>query len=117
MLDLLQQLGLQGERREGLTGVWLDGCKVAAIGVGCRRWITQHGLALNVDGELGGFAAVVPCGLNGRLVGRLADWCPDLSVEAVQPLLRDALAQRFDLRWQSPGARDHGVVIADPPQG
>ena len=117
VIDVLAKLGLQGQRVEGLTGVWLDDRKVAAIGVGCRRWITQHGLALNVDGELGGFAAVVPCGLNGKLVGRLADWCPDLSVEVVQPLLCEALARRFDLRWQSPGALDHGVVIADPSQG
>ena len=39
-----QSLDLRGERQAGLTGLWLDGRKVAAIGIGCRRWITQHGL-------------------------------------------------------------------------
>ena len=103
VIDVLQALGLQGERIEGLTGVWLDQRKVAAIGVGCRRWITQHGLALNVTCDLEGFKSVVPCGLKGRSVGRLRDWIPDLEIEIVQSLLRDALAARFDLVWQDSG--------------
>ena len=103
VIDVLQALGLQGERIEGLTGVWLDQRKVAAIGVGCRRWITQHGLALNVTCDLEGFRSVVPCGLKGRSVGRLRDWIPDLEIEIVQSLLRDALAARFDLVWQDSG--------------
>jgi lipoyl(octanoyl) transferase len=110
VLDVLTDLGLHGERQRGLTGVWLEGHKVAAIGVGCRRWITQHGLALNVTGCLAGFAAVVPCGLEGRAVGRLADWLPGLDAARVRPLLRDAVAQRFALRWLArlPPARAGG---------
>ena len=100
VIDVLQALGLRGERINGLTGVWLDQRKVAAIGVGCRRWITQHGLALNVSCDLAGFDAVVPCGLEGRLVGRLCDWIPGLDLEDVQPLLADAMAARFDLIWE-----------------
>lgn len=50
---MLAELGLVGERIEGLTGVWLEGRKLAAIGVGARRWISQHGLALNVNCDLG----------------------------------------------------------------
>jgi lipoyl(octanoyl) transferase len=102
VIDVLELLELRGERIEGLTGVWLDGAKVAAIGVGCRRWITQHGLALNVNCDLDGFEAVVPCGLSGRPVGRLSDWLPGLTVEEVQPLLGQALAARFGLEWLSP---------------
>ena len=74
LIDVLSELGLHGERIAGLTGLWLEGRKVAAIGVGCRRWITQHGFALNVNCELDGFAAITPCGLQGRTVGRLSDW-------------------------------------------
>jgi lipoyl(octanoyl) transferase len=84
----------------GLTGLWLDNRKVAAIGVGCRRWITQHGLALNVDCAMQGFEQVTPCGLTGRAVGRLADWLPGLTLADVQPLLRQALAHRFGLVWE-----------------
>ena len=115
VIDVLQALGLQGERIEGLTGVWLDQRKVAAIGVGCRRWITQHGLALNVTCDLEGFKSVVPCGLKGRSVGRLRDWIPDLEIEIVQSLLRDALAVRFDLVWQDSGREMAGAETAGLP--
>ena len=101
LIDVLAQLGLNGQRLPGLTGLWLDNRKVAAIGVGCRRWITQHGLALNVSCDLAGFDQVTPCGLKGRTVGRLSDWLPGLDPAEVQLLLRDAIAARFDLAWSA----------------
>mmetsp|Transcript_23677 Transcript_23677/g.65670 ORF Transcript_23677/g.65670 Transcript_23677/m.65670 type:complete len:222 (-) Transcript_23677:3060-3725(-) len=64
-----QVSGLQGERIEGLTGVWVDGHKVAAIGVRATRWITYHGLALNVVNDLAPFSDIVPCGISNRPVG------------------------------------------------
>lgn len=106
VIDLLAELGLKGERISGLTGVWLEGRKLAAIGVGARRWISQHGLALNVEMELGGFAAVVPCGLADRPVGRLADWRPDLTAAALQPLMLQAFARRFGLRLRPPSPQE-----------
>ena len=102
VLAVLQGLGLEGERLEGLTGVWLEGRKLAAIGVGARRWISQHGLALNVNGSLEGFGAIVPCGLAGRSVGQLADWLPSLTPEQVAPLLLEAFARRFGLSLRPP---------------
>jgi lipoyl(octanoyl) transferase len=102
VLDVLAALGLAGERWPGRTGVWLEGRKLAAIGVGARRWISIHGLALNVDCALDGFGAIVPCGIADRPVGRLSDWCPDLTVAAVRPLLRQALADRFGLPLRAP---------------
>ena len=98
VLDVLAALGLAGERSSGQTGVWLEGRKVAAIGVGARRWISQHGVALNVDCDLAGFAAIVPCGIADRPVGRLVDWIPGLSCASVRPLLLHAVAVRFGLR-------------------
>jgi lipoyl(octanoyl) transferase len=102
VIDVLAQLGLVGERLEGLTGVWLEDHKLAAIGIGARRWISQHGLALNVNCDLAGFAAIVPCGLADRAVGRLCDWLPGLRCDQVQPLLRDAIAARFGLSLRPP---------------
>jgi lipoyl(octanoyl) transferase len=77
--------------------VWLEGRKLAAIGVGARRWISQHGLALNVDCDLAGFAAVVPCGLRDRPVGRLVEWRPQLNAQQLRQPLLDAFASRFGL--------------------
>jgi lipoyl(octanoyl) transferase len=101
-LEELAELGLAAERQAGLTGVWLEGRKLAAIGVGARRWISQHGLALNVDCPMEGFGAIVPCGLADRPVGRLCDWCPGLTAAAVRPLLRQAFAARFGLVLRPP---------------
>ena len=98
VLDLLEQQGLCAERREGLTGVWLEGKKVAAIGVGCRRWVTQHGLALNVSCDLAGFEAITPCGLQ-LPVGRLDQWRPGLSVEQLQQPLAAGCCKR--LGWSA----------------
>ena len=102
VIDLLAELGLGGERIAGLTGVWLEGAKVAAIGVGARRWISQHGLALNVEVELAGFGAIVPCGIRERPVGRLCDWRPELTAEALRPRLLACFARRFGLRLRPP---------------
>ncbi len=106
VIDLLATRGLPAGRIEGLTGVWLEGRKVAAIGVGARRWISQHGLALNVDCALEGFAAVVPCGIADRPVGRLADWRPELTAAALGPGLLDCFADRFGLRLRPPGPQE-----------
>ncbi|MCP9931353.1 lipoyl(octanoyl) transferase LipB [Cyanobium sp. AMD-g] len=106
VLAVLQALGLEGERLEGLTGVWLEGRKLAAIGVGARRWISQHGLALNVNGSLEGFGAIVPCGLADRPVGRLSDWRPSLTPEQVAPLLLAAFARRFGLTLRPPAPEE-----------
>jgi lipoyl(octanoyl) transferase len=103
VLRVLERLGLPGERWPGRTGVWRQGRKLAAIGIGARRWISQHGLALNVNCQLEGFASIVPCGIADRPVGRLVDWRPELTPAAVRPLLLEAFADHFDLRLQPPG--------------
>jgi len=65
LIELLEGEGLPGERREGLTGVWVQNRKIASIGVGVRHWITMHGFALNVCGDLSPFNQIVPCGIQG----------------------------------------------------
>ena len=106
VIDLLASLDLEGERIAGLTGVWLEGRKVAAIGVGARRWISQHGLALNVDCSLEGFAAVVPCGIADRPVARLADWRPQLTAQALRQPLLQAFAACFALALRPPAPQE-----------
>ena len=65
LIDLLAHYGIAASRRESLTGVWVDQRKIASIGVGVRHWITMHGFALNVCGDLSPFNYIIPCGING----------------------------------------------------
>ncbi len=65
LIRLLDTFGLSAQRRDGLTGVWVEDRKIASIGVGVRRWITMHGFALNVCNDLTPFNEIVPCGLVG----------------------------------------------------
>jgi lipoyl(octanoyl) transferase len=64
LIDLLAEFEIVGARRDGLTGVWVGDRKIASIGVGVRHWITMHGFALNVCGDLSPFARIVPCGIS-----------------------------------------------------
>jgi lipoyl(octanoyl) transferase len=63
LIELLEKFGIQADRRNGLTGVWMEQRKIASIGVGVRHWITMHGFALNVGGDLSPFNHITPCGI------------------------------------------------------
>jgi lipoyl(octanoyl) transferase len=63
LIEFLAGHEIRATRREGLTGVWIEHRKIASIGVGVRHWITMHGFALNVGGDLSPFNSIVPCGL------------------------------------------------------
>jgi lipoyl(octanoyl) transferase len=64
LIELLTEHDIAACRRESLTGVWVGDRKIASIGVGVRHWITMHGFALNVCGDLSPFNHIVPCGIN-----------------------------------------------------
>lgn len=95
LIRVLAVYGLKGERHPGLTGVWLEGIKVAAIGIKVSRWITMHGFALNVCPDLTGFERIVPCGISDKPVGSLAQWIPEINVEQVRGRMAAAFAEVF----------------------
>jgi lipoyl(octanoyl) transferase len=64
LMETLARLGIAATTRPGLTGVWIEDRKIASIGVGVRHWITMHGFALNVCGDLAPFDQIVPCGIS-----------------------------------------------------
>ena len=63
LVATLADVGISATTRAGLTGVWVENRKIASIGVGVRHWITMHGFALNVCGDLSPFDQIVPCGI------------------------------------------------------
>jgi lipoyl(octanoyl) transferase len=72
MIRTCGDFGLRAGRVDTLTGAWIGERKIGAIGVRVARWVTSHGLALNVNTDLGAFQHIVPCGLVGRPVTSLA---------------------------------------------
>jgi lipoyl(octanoyl) transferase len=97
LIQVLAEYGLTGERIPGLTGVWVEGYKVAAIGIKASRWITMHGFALNVNPDLSGFQRIIPCGIVDRPVGSLAQFIPDIEINSVRRAIVGAFAQLFDV--------------------
>ena len=73
VIDLLASYGIEGARREGMPGIYVDGAKIAAIGLRVSRGCTYHGVSLNVDGGLEPFTRIDPCGYPGLAATRLAD--------------------------------------------
>ncbi|MDJ0577062.1 MAG: lipoyl(octanoyl) transferase LipB [Xenococcaceae cyanobacterium MO_234.B1] len=94
---VLSIYGLVGYRIPGLTGVWLEGKKVAAIGIKVRRWITMHGFALNVCPDLTGFQDIVPCGIVDKSVGSLSEFLPDITIDQVRKDVALAFAEVFQV--------------------
>jgi lipoyl(octanoyl) transferase len=96
LIALLADYGLAAQRREGLTGVWVDDRKIASIGVGVRKWITMHGFGLNVGPDLSGFAAITPCGLEGVTMTSLSrELGRDISIEEAAGKAKDVFASHY----------------------
>lgn len=107
VIETIAAFGVQGARDAEATGVWVgDGAssrKIAAMGVRVRRWVTMHGLALNVSPDMEHFGLIVPCGLHGRGVTSLAEEAkpeqhPAPEMEAVKAVLVDRLTARVARR-------------------
>src|SRR4051794_10616747 len=108
LIELLESDGVSAERREGLTGVWVQNRKIASIGVGVRHWISMHGFALNVCGDLSPFNEIVPCGIQGvEMTSIERETGKAISVVDVAARFEKLLPLRLDdLR------RDHAISTA-----
>lgn len=109
VLSVLAELDIEGRREPGLTGVWIGDKKVASIGVAVRRWVTWHGLALNVHTDLEAFRSFQPCGLSPEVMTRIADHAdvpPALILFEV--LVVKHVLETFGLRLPDPPAPPEG---------
>jgi lipoyl(octanoyl) transferase len=94
IIRTLAAFDVKGERREGRVGIWVvmpDGSesKIAAIGVRIRRWVTYHGIAINVNPNLSHFGGIVPCGIAQHGVTSLHDLGVDVSMDDVDRALKE----------------------------
>jgi lipoyl(octanoyl) transferase len=95
IIDVLADFSIAGQRVPGCTGVWVEGKKVAAIGIHVSRWVTSHGFALNHSTDLRYFQYIVPCGLT-KPVTSMQELGSDSSREQVLAALSTHFARQFD---------------------
>jgi lipoyl(octanoyl) transferase len=95
IIRVLSLYNLPGQRIDGLTGVWVEGEKVAAIGIKVSKWITMHGFALNVCPDLSGFDRIVPCGIPDRGIASMAEFVPDIDPGLVRQQIITAFSDIF----------------------
>ncbi len=115
VIDTLATFNLAAERIRGRPGVWVNGAKVAAVGVRVQRGISRHGLALNVDPDLTWFDAIIPCGIADAEVtsmSRLLDVTPPF--EAVVTAYRAAFEHRFASRLIEVSATPLALPVPSP---
>jgi lipoyl(octanoyl) transferase len=101
VIDTLADWNLHAERRDGAPGVYVNGAKVAALGIRVRRGCTFHGLAFNVAMDLEPFHRINPCGYAGLQVTSMLDLGGPSSLDAVKPVLLEKLAGQFGLQLQT----------------
>ena len=96
VIRTLAEFGIEGSRVDNCTGVWVNGKKIAAIGVHISRWVTSHGFALNLDTDLNYFQYIVPCGLT-KPVTSFRDLGSEASREAVEKALVRHMSEVYRL--------------------
>lgn len=93
----LSDLGIKGERRPGLTGVWVQGKKIASIGIAIRNWITYHGLSINIKrDDLTNFSLIRPCGMDIKMTTLETVLERNIEIESVKENLVHKFREAFD---------------------
>ena len=101
VIGVLGDWGIRGERQEGMRGVFVEGRKIASVGLYVRRWVTMHGIALNVDPDMGHWDLINPCGMADVEVTSLAaEVGKGVSLEEVRDAFLIHFGRVFDCRVQ-----------------
>jgi lipoyl(octanoyl) transferase len=93
IIQTLIHYRIPAERREGLTGVWVGNSKIASLGIGVRKWVSFHGLALNISGDLSPFQKITPCGIHGVTMTSIEKEGKELDIHFIAPLLQEVAEQ------------------------
>ena len=101
VIDTLAEWNIDGARREGAPGVYVNGAKVMALGIRVRRGCTFHGLAFNIAMDLEPFARINPCGYAGLRVTSMLDLGGPSGLDAVKPVLISRIADQFGLQVET----------------
>jgi lipoyl(octanoyl) transferase len=101
LIRTLARFGVQGERRDGRIGIWVvkpggEEAKIGALGVRVRRWVSYHGVAINLDPDLDHFGGIVPCGISGFGVTSLADLGLTIGMSELDAALIEAFEEVFE---------------------
>jgi lipoic acid synthetase len=103
---LLEEYGLAPERKAGQPGLWVNSAKIVSVGLAVRRWVTYHGLALNVNNDLSGFGYIVPCGHPGERITSLSETLGrPLDLGEVKDRLAARFVRNFNYRTEAPPAQ------------
>jgi lipoyl(octanoyl) transferase len=108
VIRTLAKFGLNGDRSEGLTGVWLDpnsinARKICAMGVKSSRWMTMHGIGFNICTDLNYFNHIVPCGIQNKDVTSLEkEINRKVTIEEVMPIILHEIQALFDFEIKTP---------------
>lgn len=106
VIQTLRELGVTGERRDGRVGIWVTRDapgdttvredKIAAIGVRVRRWVSFHGISINLEPQLDHYEGIVPCGISEFGVTSLNDLGVSVSMETLDDALKASFETVFD---------------------
>jgi lipoyl(octanoyl) transferase len=113
LIQVLAVYGLRGERITGLTGVWVEGRKLGAIGIKVSRWITMHGFSLNVCPDLSGFERIIPCGIADKPVGSIEQFIPGIQFEEVKRQVAIAFAKVFNVQLEEGEGEELRVLSSE----
>lgn len=95
IVKLLNSYGLGAGVVDGKTGVWINNDKISSIGIGVKKWITYHGISLNINNDLSLFSLINPCGLNIKMTSLSKEINQKVSEEEVKKKFADCFIEQF----------------------